>query len=138
MTWDALRNCMDQPDAGRADFYCILPTPPREQSGNVESRSGSVPHEPPPSGATHANAVKHSDSSSGAHLDGDAQAKRHRNMEAARRYRQRKADRIAELEQALLQANKELEATKLRLAESEAEVRVLRKVVGRLSSDQAA
>ncbi|KAI6910270.1 hypothetical protein KC318_g3286 [Hortaea werneckii] len=55
--------------------------------------------------------------------------KRQRNTEAARRYRQRKVDRTAELEEALAAVSKERDELKLKLARSEAEADVLRRMV---------
>ncbi|KAI7158040.1 hypothetical protein KC349_g5199 [Hortaea werneckii] len=55
--------------------------------------------------------------------------KRQRNTEAARRYRQRKVDRTAELEEALAAMSKERDELRLKLARSEAEAEVLRRMV---------
>jgi len=52
--------------------------------------------------------------------------KRQRNTEAARRYRQRKVDRVTELEEALAGVSKERDELRLRLARAEAEAEVLR------------
>ncbi|TKA22726.1 hypothetical protein B0A50_08385 [Salinomyces thailandicus] len=57
--------------------------------------------------------------------------KRQRNTAAARRYRQRKTDRVAELEDALAAVSKERDDLKLRLARSEAETGILKELVGR-------
>lgn len=57
--------------------------------------------------------------------------KRQRNTEAARRYRQRKVDRVSELEDALALMTKERDDMKLRVARAEAEADVLRGLVGR-------
>jgi hypothetical protein len=57
--------------------------------------------------------------------------KRQRNTEAARRYRQRKVDRVSELEEALQLMTKERDEMKLRVARAEAEADVLRGLVGR-------
>lgn len=57
--------------------------------------------------------------------------KRQRNTEAARRYRQRKVDRVTELEEALAAMTKERDDFKLKLARSDAEVDVLRRLVGK-------
>ncbi|KAK5173903.1 uncharacterized protein LTR77_002584 [Saxophila tyrrhenica] len=57
--------------------------------------------------------------------------KRQRNTEAARRYRQRKVDRVSELEDALAVMTKANEDLKLKLARSEAEVDVLRGLVAK-------
>lgn len=66
--------------------------------------------------------------------EGDGHAKRQRNTEAARRYRQRKVDRLTELEEALASMTKERDDLKLKLARAETEVDVLRGMVGRKSS----
>jgi len=55
--------------------------------------------------------------------------KRQRNTEAARRYRQRKVDRTTELEEALAAVSKERDELRLKLARSEAEAEVLRRMV---------
>lgn len=59
----------------------------------------------------------------------DRVTKRQRNTEAARRYRQRKMDRVTELEDALEEIRKERDELKLKLARSEAEADVLRGMV---------
>ena len=61
----------------------------------------------------------------------DRSSKRQRNTEAARRYRQRKVDRVTELEDALAAVTKERDDLKLKLARSEAEADVLRGIVGK-------
>ena len=55
--------------------------------------------------------------------------RRQRNTEAARRYRQRKVDRVNELEEALSTVFKERDELKLKLARAEAEAELLRKLV---------
>lgn len=60
----------------------------------------------------------------------DTNDKRQRNIEAARRYRKRKVDQVSGLEDELAATKKELESTKLRLARAEAEVDVLRRMLG--------
>lgn len=55
--------------------------------------------------------------------------KRKRNTEAARRYRQRKDDRVTELEAALKAMTQERDGLNLKLARAEAEVGVLRSMV---------
>ena len=57
--------------------------------------------------------------------------KRQRNTEAARRYRQRKVDRVTELEEALASMAKDRDDLRLKLARSEAEADVLRGIVGK-------
>ncbi|KAK3723496.1 hypothetical protein LTR37_001748 [Vermiconidia calcicola] len=57
--------------------------------------------------------------------------KRQKNTEAARRYRQRKFDRVTELEEALASMTKERDDLRLKLARSETEADVLRGMVKR-------
>ncbi|KAF2772982.1 hypothetical protein EJ03DRAFT_150776 [Teratosphaeria nubilosa] len=52
--------------------------------------------------------------------------KRKRNTEAARRYRQRKVDRVTELEEALAAMTAERDELRLKLARSETKAEVLR------------
>ncbi|KAH9828659.1 Basic-leucine zipper domain [Teratosphaeria destructans] len=56
----------------------------------------------------------------------DKVQKRKRNTEAARRYRQRKVDRVTELEEALAAMQAERDELRLKLAKSETEAEVLR------------
>ncbi|KAK4508606.1 hypothetical protein PRZ48_002345 [Zasmidium cellare] len=57
--------------------------------------------------------------------------KRQRNTEAARRYRQRKVDKVTELEEALQSMTQERDELRLKLARAEAEAEVLRGMVGK-------
>lgn len=57
--------------------------------------------------------------------------KRQRNTEAARRYRQRKVDKLTELEEALQSMTQERDELRLKLARAEAEADVLRGMVGK-------
>lgn len=57
--------------------------------------------------------------------------KRQRNTEAARRYRQRKVDRVTDLEEALQAMTKERDELRLKLARAEAEANVLRAISGK-------
>jgi len=63
----------------------------------------------------------------------DDSNKRQRNTEAARRYRQRKVDRVSELEDALAVMTREKDDLKLKLARSEAEADVLRSLMSKRS-----
>ena len=56
--------------------------------------------------------------------------KRERNTAAARRYRQKRQDRITELEQALAEVTKERDELRLRLARQEAQTATLRDLMG--------
>lgn len=57
--------------------------------------------------------------------------KRQRNTEAARRYRQRKVDKVTELEEALQSMTQQRDELRLKLARAEAEADVLRGMVGK-------
>lgn len=57
--------------------------------------------------------------------------RRQRNTEAARRYRQRKLDRVAELEEALAAMTKERDEARTKLTRAEAEVGILRGLMGK-------
>lgn len=71
--------------------------------------------------------TRHSPSSTGGEeISSGKVCKRQRNTEAARRYRQRKLDRVTELEEALAAMGKERDELKLKLARSEAEADILR------------
>ena len=59
----------------------------------------------------------------------DSVNKRQRNTEAARRYRQRKVDKLTDVEEALAEMTRERDELKLKLARSEAEAQVLRGMV---------
>jgi hypothetical protein len=59
----------------------------------------------------------------------DTAAKRQRNTMAARRYRQRRLDRLAELEQKLAEMTADRDDLKVKLARREAEVGALREVL---------
>lgn len=59
----------------------------------------------------------------------DAALKRQRNTVAARKYRQKRLDRIKELEDALDAANRERDDLKLRLARQEAETAAWREML---------
>ena len=59
--------------------------------------------------------------------------KRQRNTEAARRYRQRKVDRVSDLEDELRKMTQERDELKLKLARAETEADVLRGMVGNRS-----
>lgn len=60
----------------------------------------------------------------------DANDRRRRNNIAAAKYRQKKVDRIAELEAALAEVSQERDDLKLRLVKQDAEIEVLRRLSG--------
>jgi septin family protein len=55
--------------------------------------------------------------------------RRERNTLAARKYRQKRLDRIAELEQALMQVTRERDDLKVQLARQESETKILKEVL---------
>ncbi|CAM1503596.1 Fc.00g011870.m01.CDS01 [Cosmosporella sp. VM-42] len=63
--------------------------------------------------------------------DDDKAIKRQRNTLAARKYRQKRLDRIAELEKALEEMTGDRDDLKLKLVRKEAEVDALREMLGR-------
>lgn len=86
---------------------------PSISANNSHSTSNRSPSETPPSSSGVSDRVR----------------KRQRNTEAARRYRQRKVDRLVELEEALAAVMKEKDDLRLKLARAEAEVDVLRGMI---------
>lgn len=62
--------------------------------------------------------------------EGEVSAKRQRNTQAARRYRQRRVDRLADLEKQLAEMTSERDDLRVKLARREAEVGALREVMG--------
>lgn len=62
---------------------------------------------------------------------GSALLKRQRNTIAARKYRQRKIERVEQLEKALEEMARERDELKLRLASKEAETELLKSMMGR-------
>lgn len=73
---------------------------------------------------------KTSDKSSHSPPEVDIHERRRRNNIAARKYRQKKFDRIDELEKALADMTKERDELKLKCVQQEAEMMVFRKVIG--------
>ena len=96
---------------------------------STSNTSKSTKKRPSPDHHSSRTTSPHSDTSSAEPTD--KVVKRQRNTEAARRYRQRKVDRVTELEEALAAMTRERDDFKLRLARSEAEVDVLRGLVGK-------
>ena len=82
--------------------------------------------------ATHSNSRTPATSSpsSADTFSGGKRVKQQRNTEAARRYRQRKVDRVSDLEDALQKMTQERDELKLKLARAEAESDVLRGMMG--------
>jgi hypothetical protein len=98
--------------------------------------SSVSPTTSPGDGSSKASRKRSADTSpattgSGSPPEEDRVCKRQRNTDAARRYRQRKVDRVSELEEALAAMTKANEELKLKLAKSETEVTVLRGLVGK-------
>ncbi|KAL6887955.1 hypothetical protein GGI43DRAFT_416725 [Trichoderma evansii] len=63
--------------------------------------------------------------------EAQAAIRRHRNTMAARKYRQKRLDQIADLERALSDVTGERDDLKLKLARREAEVEALREILGK-------
>lgn len=138
-TQDLVQQCSDRslttshdhsPILGAGDMFSSLDTAPTSQNPPYTNPNGS-----PGSGYDSSIAKRSggSPSSSGRSPDekGQKVQKRQRNTEAARRYRQRKVDKVSELEEALQSMTKERDDLRLRLARSEAEADVLRGLVGK-------
>ncbi|KAL7897200.1 hypothetical protein HDV63DRAFT_88614 [Trichoderma sp. SZMC 28014] len=63
--------------------------------------------------------------------EAQAAIRRHRNTMAARKYRQKRLDQVADLERALSDVTSERDDLKLKLARREAEVDALREILGK-------
>jgi len=117
-TYHLPQDLQHQPSASTVDSHIFLEmsaptdTTPSLSAMIANSASNRSPSETPPS----------SDVS-------DRVRKRKRNTEAARRYRQRKVDRLTELEEALAAMTREKDDLRLKLARAEAEVDVLRGMI---------
>ncbi|KAK1245949.1 hypothetical protein MKX07_005018 [Trichoderma sp. CBMAI-0711] len=134
------------PESPNAVFF-QMPTPPQLSTlpGPGIPPSTPAPHHHYRQGSpasTHSNSSQSKQRSSARSTDGgdefeavgdEAQAaiKRQRNTMAARKYRQKRLDRIADLERALSDMACERDELKLKLARREAEVEALREVLGR-------
>nr|POE88234.1 hypothetical protein CFP56_11463 [Quercus suber] len=109
------------PPQSSADFTLFgLDAPPFPAAQSAAPAAATLP-EPP----TRPTSLSPHDSGSD-RSSGELKRKRERNTEAARRYRQRKVDQVAELEEALAAMTRERDELKLKLARSETEVDVLR------------
>ncbi|KAI9898033.1 hypothetical protein N3K66_006393 [Trichothecium roseum] len=97
---------------------------------SAQETTPSSSHSPPLSQrSSHAGSSRSSSSVRSRALEEDAETKRKRNTMAARRYRQRKLDRVAELEKQLAEMTSERDDLKVKLARREAEVGALREVI---------
>jgi len=110
---------------------------PTESSTTTNAFPSQQPNQqrptPPPSVSTAERASKSTSpaaaesDSPGDGVGGDSRKrKRERNTEAARRYRQRRQDRLEELEEALAAMTKDRDELRIKLARSEAETDILR------------
>lgn len=110
-----------------------------EDSHSAPTKSNSYSLSPaassttPPSSTTSANSPKDisTPNSNHSHANPDKVKKRTLNTIAARRYRQKKVDQVVGLEAALQESEKEKDELRLRVARLEAEVDVLRGLVGK-------
>lgn len=97
---------------------------------SAQETTPSSSHSPPLSQrSSQAGSSRSSSSVRSRALEDDAETKRKRNTMAARRYRQRKLDRVAELEKQLAEMTSERDDLKVKLARREAEVGALREVI---------
>lgn len=113
---DSLPQPSHQLQAGR-------PTPPPSLSNAGPSSSSKTTS---PSIAPRTSRASPSVSDSPEEGGDSRKRKRERNTEAARRYRQRRQDRLEELEEALAAMQKERDELRIKLARSEAETDILR------------
>ena len=98
----------------------------------VTEAASSVKSSPKKRSATEASDPTSASPSSASRSENPENAnKRKRNTEAARRYRQRKFDRVTELEEALEAMTKDRDELRMKLARSETEADVLRGIVGK-------
>lgn len=114
-----------------------LSTAPLSDNLNNTTSSSLRPHGSPSSASSHsAGSKKRAAPSTPAELlagdeDADVVIKRQRNTMAARKYRQKRLDRISDLERALGDMTSERDQLKLQLARREAEVEALREMLSR-------
>ncbi|KAI6791308.1 hypothetical protein KC367_g8105 [Hortaea werneckii] len=113
--------------AGSTTSVHLWPMADTNATGTNSELSGDVPNNVSPCDNTPKKST-YPDSSTTTSTD-ERNRKRQRNTEAARRYRQRKVDRTSELEEALAAVSKERDELRLKLARSEAEAEVLRRMV---------
>ncbi|CCF35105.1 BZIP transcription factor JlbA/IDI-4 [Colletotrichum higginsianum] len=110
---------------------CDVPSPNTDNANMA--RTGSVDEvlRPKPSGGSNRRRVQNYavDDTGSVDEDNASTIRRQRNTIAARRYRQKGRDRIAELESALRVVEEERDRLKLELARKEAEVDALREVL---------
>lgn len=92
-----------------------------------------IPPQPPPQDqpppAESSSSSRGSKRSPEASVDPVTAVKRQRNNEAARKYRQKRIDRISELEAALSEVQQERDDLRIRLARQEAEAAALRSML---------
>jgi len=111
----------------QSQLHTGRPTPPPSVStvGRGASKSTS------PAAADKTGPVSPTTSDSPEAGPDSRKRKRERNTEAARRYRQRRQDRLEELEEALAAMTKDRDDLRIKLARSEAETDILRGLVAR-------
>ena len=114
-----------------------LSTAPLSENLNSTAPSSFRPHGSPSATSSHsAGSKKRAAPSTPADLlagdeDADIVMKRQRNTMAARKYRQKRLDRITDLERALGDMTSERDQLKIQLARREAEVEALREMLSR-------
>jgi len=114
-------------------FTTIEHSPSVPTKANSYSLSPAPSSTTPPSSTTSSNSPKDASTpnSNPSHTNPDKVKKRTLNTIAARRYRQKKVDQVVGLEAALQESEKEKDELRLRVARLEAEVDILRGLVGR-------
>jgi len=107
------------PSSGTNDTQVTTPAIPSTRVATTNTTTSTSP--------SHSST---SESNTRPTLDQDPTAKRQRNTMAARRYRQRRLDRLAELEKKLEEMTSERDDLRVKLARREAECGALREVLG--------
>jgi len=113
------------------------PHPPQTITNKSPTSRSSIPGtstfslHPSPSSSSSSSSSSRKRKSSPEEEDSAVALKRQRNTLAARKYRQKRLDRISELEEALAAMTNERDDMRLQLARREAEVDALREMLGR-------
>ncbi|KAH7129412.1 hypothetical protein B0J13DRAFT_627253 [Dactylonectria estremocensis] len=140
-TANILASTLEQPSSIPAPINPIQPassssttTPATDSPSYAPTSSGfstfalNLPSQQASPGSSSGSTKRKADNSS---PEADANLKRQRNTLAARKYRQKRLDRIAELELALADVTSDRDDLRLKLVRREAEVDALREMLGR-------
>lgn len=126
LTLDPAAQQQQQQQPGPSPSSNLLPTPGGDRSHPPSPPSDSSPHAP---GETSSRAGAGRSAGRRAEEDPDAVLKRQRNTIAARKYRQKRLDRIKELEDALEEVTRDRDELRLKLARQEAETAALKEMM---------